>query len=77
MIRLLNVQMGGKRKSKSAIIAEKDAEIAKLKSRVNTLYMENVELDRENRKLRIRNGEVEVAYSSLKQILRNRGVCTP
>lgn len=74
---LLNVLLVNRRKSMSATIAQKDAEITRLKSRVSELYMENDELGRENRKLRIRNGEVEVAYSSLKEILRKRGACTP
>ena len=44
---------------------------------MSELYIENDELGRENRKLSIRNSELDVAYNSLKQILRNRGVCTP
>lgn len=76
MARLLNVLADSRKKSVHAIMAEKDAEIAKLKARARELYIENGDLIRENRELRIRNGEVEVAYSSLKEILRRRGVST-
>lgn len=77
MSRLLNVLLDNRKQSVRATMAQKDAEIDRLKSRIRELYIENNELGRENRKLRIRNGEVEVAYSSLKEILRKRGVCTP
>ena len=74
---LRKMLLNNRRQSIRATMAQKDAEIDRLKNRVRELYIENDELDRENRKLRIRNGEVEGAYSSLKEILRNRGVCTP
>ncbi|MCI9218143.1 MAG: hypothetical protein HFH94_00125 [Lachnospiraceae bacterium] len=76
MPKLLNVLSDKRKKSVRAIMAEKDAEIAKLRSKARKLYIENDDLIRENRELRIRNGEVEVAYSSLKEILRRRGVPT-
>ena len=60
-----------------ARMKEKDMEIARLREKVGELYTRNDELDRENRKLRIRNGELDVAYNGLKEILRKRGVCTP
>lgn len=58
-------------------MAQKDAEISALKGKVSELYVRNNELERENRKLSIRNSEVTVAYNSLKEILRKRGVPTP
>lgn len=77
MQKLLQVLSNSRKTNARTLMAQKDEEIVRLKTRVQELYVENSELGRENRKLRIRNGEVEVAYSSLKEILRNRGVATP
>lgn len=80
MRRLLQAMINSRNHKKVSIrymMAQKDLEIESLRARVRDLCVDNSELGRENRKLRIRNGEVEVAYNSLKQILQNRGVETP
>lgn len=77
MARLLKRLSDNRKRSVRVMMAQKDAEISKLKERLSELHIENDELGRENRKLSIRNSELDVAYNSLKQILRNRGVCTP
>ena len=72
MARLLKRLSDNRKRSVRVMMAQKDAEISKLKERLSELYIENDKLGRENR-----NSELDVAYNSLKQILRNRGVCTP
>lgn len=57
-------------------MAQQDEEIVRLKTKVRKLYVENDDLERENRQLRIRNGELDVAYNSLKEILRKRSART-
>lgn len=75
MSRLLKVLNNSKKEDVRTVMAQKDAEIERLRTKFRELYVENDELIRENRKLRIRNGELDVAYNSLKEILRKRGTC--
>ncbi len=76
MSKLLHVLSGDSGKGVRGKV-KKEMEIAMLKEKVGELYARNNELDRENRKLRIRNAELDVAYNGLKEILRKRGTCTP
>ena len=55
MARLLKRLSDNRKRSVRVMMAQKDAEISKLKERLSELYIENDELGRENRKLSIRN----------------------
>lgn len=76
MSRLLHALSTDTKEDVRTVMTKKDAEINRLKAKLSELYMENDELIRENRKLRIRNGELDAAYTSLKEILRKRGTST-
>ena len=76
MSRLLKALSDYRREDVRTRLAQKEDEVVHLKEKVRKLYVENVDLERENRELRIRNGELDVAYNSLKEILRKRGTCT-
>lgn len=76
MSRLLKALSINRKEDVRARLAQQDEEIVRLKTKVRKLYVENDDLERENRELRIRNGELDVAYNSLKEILRKRGTCT-
>ena len=77
LTKLFHVLSDNRKNNVRVSMAHKDAEISALKVKVSELYVRNDELGRENRKLSIRNSELTVAYNSLKEILRKRGVCTP
>lgn len=73
---LRHVLSGEGRIGKQAGAAQRETEIITLREEVHRLYVRNDALGRENRRLRIRNAELEVAYSGLKEVLRGRGVAT-
>ncbi|WP_251205726.1 hypothetical protein [Acetatifactor aquisgranensis] len=76
MSKLLKALSNNRREDVRARLAQQDEEIVRLKTKVRKLYVENDDLERENRQLRIRNGELDVAYNSLKEILRKRSART-
>ena len=76
MSKLLKALSNNRREDVRARLAKQDEEIVRLKTKVRKLYVENDDLERENRQLRIRNGELDVAYNSLKEILRKRSART-
>ena len=76
MSKLLKALSNNRREDVRARLAQHDEEIVRLKTKVRKLYVENDDLERENRQLRIRNGELDVAYNSLKEILRKRSART-
>ena len=64
MSKLLKALSNNRREDVRARLAQQDEEIVRLKTKVRKLYVENDDLERENRQLRIRNGELDVAYNS-------------
>ena len=76
MSKLLKALSNNRREDVRARLAQQDEEIVRLKTKVRKLYVENDDLERENRQLRIRNGELDVAYNSLTEILRKRSART-
>ena len=76
MSKLLKALSNNRGEDVRARLAQQDEEIVRLKTKVRKLYVENDDLERENRQLRIRNGELDVAYNSLKEILRKRSART-
>lgn len=74
---LRHVLSGKKKGGERDRTVQKGSEIAVLREEVHQLYVRNDALGRENRRLRIRNAELEAAYSGLKEVLRGRGIVTP
>lgn len=72
MIDSLFPWLGARQKSLRAQLAEKDAEIAELKRRLENKSLDISDLLKSNRRLSIESAEMRAAYNGLKEILRKR-----
>ena len=74
MAKSLLMLFDARKTSLRAQIAQKDEEIAKLKTDLTRRTAGYDELNRENRRLSIENAELKAAKACLEELLSNRGI---